>query len=69
MLSSTCSTDILFKHCHETHLLYTAFSNFYKGFFNMKNVTDFKAKVLEKVSKDEAEKAVKIILKYIGETP
>ena len=35
----------------------------------MKNVTDFKAKVLEKVSKDEAEKAVKIILKYIGETP
>ena len=35
----------------------------------MKNVTDFKAKVLEKVSKDEAEKAVKIILKYIGEIP
>ena len=35
----------------------------------MKNVTDFKAKVLQKVSKDEAEKAVKIILKYIGESP
>ena len=35
----------------------------------MKNVTDFKAKVLQKVSKDEAEKAVKTILKYIGESP
>ena len=26
----------------------------------MKNVADFKAKVLEKVSKDEAEKAIKL---------
>ena len=33
----------------------------------MKNVADFKAKVLEKVSKDEAEKAIKVVLKYIGE--
>ena len=35
----------------------------------MKNVADFKAKVLEKVSKDEAEKAIKVVLKYIGENP
>ena len=32
-------------------------------------VADFKAKVLEKVSKDEAEKAIKVVLKYIGENP
>ena len=35
----------------------------------MKNVADFKAKVLEKVSRDEAEKAIKVVLKYIGENP
>ena len=35
----------------------------------MKNVADFKAKVLEKVSKDEAEKAIEVVLKYIGENP
>ena len=34
-----------------------------------KNVTEFKAKLLEKVSKDEAQKAIQIILKYIGENP
>ena len=34
-----------------------------------KNVAEFKAKLLEKVSKDEAQKAIKIILKYIGENP
>ena len=34
-----------------------------------KNVAEFKAKLLEKVSKDEAQKAIQIILKYIGENP
>jgi GTP cyclohydrolase IA len=35
----------------------------------MKNVTDIKQKILEKISKDEAEKAIKTILKFIGEDP
>ncbi len=35
----------------------------------MKNVTDIKYKILEKISKDEAEKAIATILKYIGEDP
>ena len=35
----------------------------------MKNVTDIKHKILEKISKEEAEKAIKTILKYIGEDP
>ena len=35
----------------------------------MKNVTDFKHKILEQVSKEEAEKAVKTILKFVGENP
>ena len=34
-----------------------------------KNVTEFKAKLLEKISKDEAKKAIQTILKYIGENP
>ena len=32
-----------------------------------KNVTEFKAKLEEKISKEEAKKAIQIILKYIGE--
>ena len=35
----------------------------------MKNVTDIKHKILEQISKEEAEKAIKTILKYIGEDP
>lgn len=35
----------------------------------MKNVTDIKHKILEKISKEEAEKAIKTILKYVGEDP
>ena len=35
----------------------------------MKNVTDIKHKILETISKEEAEKAIKTILKYIGEDP
>jgi GTP cyclohydrolase I len=35
----------------------------------MKIITDLKAKIAEKVSKEEAEQAVKTILKYIGENP
>ena len=35
----------------------------------MKNVTDIKHKILETISKEEAEKAIKTILKYIGENP
>ena len=35
----------------------------------MKNVTDIKHKILEKISKDEAEKAIRTILKFIGENP
>ena len=35
----------------------------------MKNVTDIKHKILEAISKEEAEKAIKTILKYIGEDP
>ena len=34
-----------------------------------KNVTEFKAKLLEKISKDEAKKAIQTILKYISENP
>ena len=34
-----------------------------------KNVTEFKAKLEEKISKDEAKKAIQTILKYIGENP
>lgn len=34
-----------------------------------KNVTEFKAKLDAKISKDEAKKAIKVILKYIGENP
>ncbi len=34
-----------------------------------KNVTEFKAKLEEKISKEEAKKAIQIILKYIGENP
>ena len=35
----------------------------------MKNVTDIKNKILDKISKDEAEKAIKTILKFVGENP
>ena len=35
----------------------------------MKNVTDFKHKILEQVSKEEAEKSIKTILKFVGENP
>ena len=35
----------------------------------MKNVTDIKDKILEKISKEEAEKAIKTILKFVGENP
>ena len=35
----------------------------------MKNVTDIKHKILEQISKEEAEKAIKTILKYVGEDP
>ena len=35
----------------------------------MKNVTDIKNKILEKISKEEAEKAIKTILKFVGENP
>ena len=35
----------------------------------MKNVTDIKDKILEKISLDEAEKAIKTILKFVGENP
>ena len=34
-----------------------------------KNVTEFKAKLEEKTSKEEAKKAIQTILKYIGENP
>ena len=34
-----------------------------------KNVTEFRAKLEEKISKEEAKKAIHIILKYIGENP
>jgi|TARA_A100001011_G_scaffold114897_1_gene121536 GTP cyclohydrolase I len=34
-----------------------------------KNVTEFKAKLEEKISKEEAKKAIQTILKYIGENP
>ncbi len=34
-----------------------------------KNVTEFRAKLEEKISKDEAKKAIQVILKYIGENP
>ena len=34
-----------------------------------KNVTDFRAKLEEKISKEEAKKAIQTILKYIGENP
>jgi len=34
-----------------------------------KNVTEFKAKLDAKISKDEAKKAIEVILKYIGENP
>ena len=34
-----------------------------------KNVTEFKAKLEEKISKEEAKKAIQIILRYIGENP
>ena len=34
-----------------------------------KNVTEFKAKLEAKISKDEAKKAIEVILKYIGENP
>ena len=34
-----------------------------------KNVAEFKAKLEEKISKEEAKKAIQIILKYIGENP
>ena len=34
-----------------------------------KNVTEFKAKLEAKISKDEAKKAIQTILKYIGENP
>ena len=33
------------------------------------NVTEFKAKLEEKISKEEAKKAIQTILKYIGENP
>ena len=35
----------------------------------MKNVTDIKQKILEKVSREEAEKAIRTILKFVGENP
>ena len=35
----------------------------------MKNITDIKHKILEKISKEEAEKAIKTILKFVGEDP
>ena len=34
-----------------------------------KNVTEFKAKLEDKISKEEAKKAIQTILKYIGENP
>ena len=34
-----------------------------------KNVTEFRAKLEEKIRKDEAKKAIQVILKYIGENP
>ena len=34
-----------------------------------KNVAEFKAKLEEKVSKEEAKRAIQVILKYIGENP
>jgi len=34
-----------------------------------KNVTEFKAKLEEKISKEEAKKAIQTVLKYIGENP
>ena len=34
-----------------------------------KNVTEFRAKLEEKICKEEAKKAIQIILKYIGENP
>ena len=34
-----------------------------------KNVAEFKAKLEEKISKEEAKKAIQVILKYIGENP
>ena len=34
-----------------------------------KNVTEFKAKLEENISKEEAKKAIQTILKYIGENP
>jgi GTP cyclohydrolase I len=34
-----------------------------------KNVTEFKVKLEEKISKEEAKKAIQTILKYIGENP
>lgn len=34
-----------------------------------KNVTEFRAKLEEKISKEEAKKAIQTILKYIGENP
>jgi len=34
-----------------------------------KNVTEFKAKLEAKISKDQAKKAIEVILKYIGENP
>lgn len=34
-----------------------------------KNVTEFKAKLEANISKDEAKKAIEVILKYIGENP
>ena len=35
----------------------------------MKNVTDIKQKILEKVSREEAETAIRTILKFVGENP
>ena len=34
-----------------------------------KNVAEFKAKLEEKISKEEAKKAIQVILKYIGKNP
>ena len=34
-----------------------------------KNVTEFRVKLEEKISKEEAKKAIQIILRYIGENP
>ena len=34
-----------------------------------KNVTEFKVKKEEKITKEDAKKAIKVILKYIGENP